>query len=243
MIFNSKYWGILLFTVFISLVETKGYTPDFVVAQDGSGNYSSIQQAVDAVPLNPLRRYTILIKNGIYNEKIFFEKSFITLIGESRDSTKIVYAELRGNWKATHPDDWGAAVINIKNGATDLIFKNLTVHNNYGSLYGNTDHQFAIRGGGNRIIIVDCNIISDGGDALSLWNKVNGMYYHKNCYFEGYVDYVCPRGWCYITDSKFYGHNKNASIWHDGSNDEDQKFIIRNSSFDGVPGFALGRFH
>jgi len=240
---KSKLLFMITLFLLFTFSEIKAVSPDFIVAKDGSGNFSSIQQALDSVPSHPSRQYVILIKNGIYNEKIFIEKSFITLIGENRDSVKIVYAELRSNWKTTHPDDWGAAVINIKNGATDLIFKNLTVHNNYGSLYGKTDHQFAIRGGGNRIIIVDCNIIADGGDALSLWNKVDGMYYHKNCYFEGYVDYVCPRGWCYITDSKFYGHNKSASIWHDGSNDEDQKFVIRNSLFDGVPGFALGRFH
>jgi hypothetical protein len=57
------------------------------------------------------------------------------------------------------------------------------------------------------------------------------------------VDYVCPRGWCYITDSRFYGHNLNASIWHDGRFDKDQKFVIRHSYFDGVPNFPLGRHH
>jgi hypothetical protein len=69
------------------------------------------------------------------------------------------------------------------------------------------------------------------------------MYYHSNCYFEGWVDFVCPRGWCYITDSQFYGHNKSASIWHDGSSDKSQKFVIRNSTFDGRPDFPLGRHH
>ncbi|NCQ19638.1 MAG: pectin esterase [Ignavibacteria bacterium CG22_combo_CG10-13_8_21_14_all_37_15] len=243
MISKSKIFFTIVLAAMIFFVEMKGYTPDIIVAKDGSGNFISIQQAIDALPAKTEGRYVILIKNGIYHEKIFIEKSSIAFIGEDRESTMIVYAELRSNWKAMHQDDWGAAVVNIKEGTSDLIFQNLTVHNNYGSLYGRNDHQFAIRGGGTRIILVDCNIIADGGDALSLWNKVDGMYYHKNCYFEGYVDYVCPRGWCYITDSKFYGHNKNASLWHDGSNDENQKFVICNSKFDGVPGFALGRFH
>jgi len=88
-----------------------------------------------------------------------------------------------------------------------------------------------------------CSIIADGGDTLSLWNRQEGMYYHADCYFEGWVDFVCPRGWCYITRSTFYGHNLSASIWHDGSSDKDQKFVIRDSFFDGVPGFPLGRNH
>jgi hypothetical protein len=105
-------------------------------------------------------------------------------------------------------------------------------------------HQFAIRGAGTRIRLLNCSVVSDGGDALSLWNRETGMYYHSDCAFEGWVDYVCPRGWCYITHSTFFGHNRpSASIWHDGSKDKEQKFVIRESQFDGVPGFPLGRNH
>jgi pectinesterase len=165
-------------------------------------------------------------------------------VGEDRDSTKIVFAELRENWTNIHKgSDWGSAVINIDSLSTDITLANLTIYNNYGSLYGTSKHQFAIRGGGTRVIIVNCNVIADGGDTVSLWNREYGMYYHSNCYFEGWVDYVCPRAWCYITDCRFYGHNLSASIWHDGSKNKDQKFVIRYSYFDGIPNFPLGRHH
>jgi len=217
---------------------------DVIVALDGTGQFTSIQQAINSIPLGNSNEVIIFIRNGVYHEKIFVQQSFITLVGESRDSTRIVYAELRKNWRKEHSDsDWGSAVINIDSLVTNITIANLTVHNNYGGIFGDTDHQFAIRGGGTRIIILNCNIIADGGDTLSLWNKQSGMYYHANCYFEGWVDFVCPRGWCYITDSKFYGHNLSASIWHDGDFDKRQKFVIRHSTFDGVQGFPLGRNH
>lgn len=226
---------------------------NIIVAQDGSGQFRSIQDALNSLPQKSEQRVVILIKNGIYHEKIFITKSNIALVGENRDSTQIIFAELRTKWtKAPNnrPDDtlsdadWGAAVVNIASGVTDITFANLTVHNNYGSLYGDHSHQFAVRGfDATRIIFVNCSIIADGGDTMSLWNRKNGMYYCANCYFEGWVDYVCPRGWCYITDSRFYGHNLSASIWHDGSANKDQKFVIRYSYFDGVPGFPLGRHH
>ena len=60
-----------------------------------------------------------------------------------------------------------------------------------------------VESGVTRIILDNCKIISDGGDALSLWNTPDGMYYHNNCYFEGWVDYVCPRGYCFIENSQF----------------------------------------
>jgi pectinesterase len=237
---------IIVFTcVFFSRVLA-GEKANIIVAQDGSGQFNNIQDAIDSVPADNKQNVVILIRNGVYPEKLFITKSFITLVGEDRDSTRIIYAELRKNLNRTPMDmrgDWGAAVVNIDSFVTDITLANLTVHNNYGSLHNTEDHQFAVRGGGTRIIILNCNIIADGGDTLSLWNKKNGMYYHANCYFEGGVDYVCPRGWCYITDSRFYGHNLSASIWHDGDADINQKFVIRSSSFDGVQGFPLGRNH
>lgn len=216
---------------------------NLVVASDGTGNYKSINEAINFASIDGEGFFKIFIKNGTYKEKVFIEKSKIVLIGESVDSTTIIYPELRKKWLENHSDDYGAAVINIKENVTDLIFYNLKIHNNYGSLYNDHDHQFTIRGGGNKIILLNCKVISDGGDALSLWNGQDGMYYHKNCYFEGYVDFVCPRGWCYITDCNFYGHNKSASIWHDGSKNKNQKLVIVNSYFDGVDGFPLGRYH
>lgn len=223
----------------------KANIPDYNVAKDGSGNFTTIQQALNAISTTDGKRHIIFIKNGVYHEKLFIEKCNVALIGENMDSTRIIYAELRSNWKLTNPNDYGAAVINIKDSVTDFILQNLTVYNNYGSLFNNNDHQFTVKSGAGvtRIILDNCKIISDGGDALSLWNTPDGMYYHNNCYFEGYVDYVCPRGYCFIENSRFYGHNKTASIWHDGSGKEDNKFVIRNSFFDGVPGFPLGRHH
>ncbi|MCX7983817.1 MAG: pectinesterase family protein [Bacteroidetes bacterium] len=217
---------------------------EYIVAKDGSGQFRSIQEAIDAVPFNRQERAVIIVKKGVYEEKLFIAKSNIAIVGEDRDSTRIVYPQLRSTWRAVNNDnDYGSAVVNIDSSAVDITIANLTIYNNYGSLTGIHDHQFAIYGTGTRIILLNCNVVADGGDTVSLWNRTNGMYYHANCYFEGWVDYVCPRGWCYITDSRFYGHNLSASIWHDGSANKKQKFVIRYSYFDGVPGFPLGRNH
>jgi pectinesterase len=243
-----------MYLIYISLYFSFHFLPncssalpeDLIVSLDGRGDYTSIQAAIDAAPSNATRPFIILVKNGIYHEKLFIDKPFITLAGEDRYSTHIIFAELRSNWRCEHgDDDWGSAVVNIGDRADDFTLANLTVHNNYGELYGNHDHQFALRSfKATRIILINCNIKADGGDTVSLWNKTTGMYYHADCHFEGWVDYVCPRGWCYITDCNFFGYNiPSASIWHDGSNDEDQKLVIRYSFFDGVPGFPLGRNH
>lgn len=215
-----------------------------VVAQDGSGDYRTIQAALDAVPPGNASLRTIVVRKGTYQEKLYVRAGHLAIVGEDRDATRIVFPELRRNWRVDHDTDWGAAVVNIGDRVTDLVIGNLTVHNNYGALHGDHDHQFAIRSGGQatRLTLLSANVIADGGDTLSLWNAAAGMYYHADCSFEGWVDYVCPRGWCYITNSRFFGHNvPSASIWHDGSQDIDARLVIRRSRFDGVPGFPLGR--
>ena len=240
---KCKYLSVLIIIVFCF----NAFAGDnlIIVAKDGSGDFKTIQEAINSVQSTNRERTIIFIKNGVYSEKIFIEKSNLAIIGESADSTMIIYAELRKNWRQNNPNDYGSAVINIKNGITDILFCSLTIHNNYGDLYGDNDHAFAIRGGEGvtRIIIDSCKVISGGGDTVSLWNKDDGMYYHSNSYFEGWVDYVCPRGYCYIENSIFYGHNLTAALWHDGSMNENHKFVLRNCRFDGEKGFPLGRFH
>lgn len=231
--------SILLFIGMLNAAER----PEIIVAQDGTGAFTTIQAAINSIPKNNTRNVTIIVKNGTYHEKIFISNSYISIVGEDRDSTRIVYAELRKNWLKNNPSDWGSATVNIDSAVTDITFANLTIQNNYGTLYNDHDHQFAVWGKGTRIALLYCNVIGGGGDTVSLWDSFDGMYYHSNCFFEGWVDYVCPRGWCYITDSRFYGQNLTASLWHHGAGDEDQKFVIRYSYFDGVPGFPLGRHH
>lgn len=236
-----KSFLILSFCITL-LAAQKRY--DLIVAKDGSGDVRTVQEAIDRAPARPGQPFIIFIKNGIYNEKVFITKSNLVLAGNHQDSVKIVFAELRKFRNASmFGNDWGAAVVNIDSTCSDLTFIDLTVYNNYGALSGDHDHQFAMWGRGTRIILYRCRIVSDGGDALSLWNAEHGMYYHAHCSFEGWVDYVCPRGWCFITDSRFFGHNLTASLWHDGSSNKEQKFVIVNSFFDGVKNFPLGRHH
>jgi pectinesterase len=209
-----------------------------VVAKDGSGNFKTITQAIDHLPMFNYERVVIFIKNGVYNEKIRLTQDYVTLRGESRDSTIIEYNQLRTDWIA-HKDPIGPAVVNIH--ADDIVLENMTIENTQPEV---GPHAFAVYGDGTRTIIRNCNVLSNGGDTVSLWDYKTGMYYYADCSFRGAVDFVCPRGWCFVRDSKFYEMKKGAaSIWHAGGFDIRQKFVVENSSFDGVPGFELGRHH
>jgi pectinesterase len=94
---------------FLSLLVCLGVSCAFgneraqiIVAKDGSGNFRTIQEALNSIPKYNARNIIILIKRGTYSEKVYIERSFVTLVGEDRDSTRIVFAELRENWAKDH---------------------------------------------------------------------------------------------------------------------------------------------
>lgn len=224
---------ILLFQLNLDAQEKRLIT----VAQDGSGDFLTITEAINSLPMFNYERTIIFIKNGIYEERFRIDQDYITLRGENRENTIIRYSILREDWN-NNKDSHGPGVINVE--GNDIIIENMTIENTQ-PLIG--PHAFTIYGFGTRIIIQYCNVYSKGADTVSLWDYKTGMYYHANCSFTGSVDFVCPRGWCFIRDSQFYQHKQTAALWHAGGFNRNQKFVIVNSSFDGVKGFELGRHH
>ncbi len=78
--------------------QTRAVPPDrgatrFVVAADGSGDFATVQGAVDFVPDHPPRRVTIFIRDGTYKEIVYFRhKHDVTFLGEDRNRVVIEYA-------------------------------------------------------------------------------------------------------------------------------------------------------
>jgi hypothetical protein len=206
----------------------------------------SIQRAIDEAPQNATKPYKILVRKGVYNQKVVIDRPNIVLVGENRDNTIIQVAETSETTKGMmfrgKPVHMGAIV--LMEGADDCIISGLTVYNNYGStVKPTTVHQMAIYGRATRTIVINSNVWADGNDALSLWAPDGGMYYHADLDLRcPGVDFLCPRGWCYATRCKFYGDSR-AIIWHDGRGDKDKKLVITNSSFDAKTPTLLGRYH
>src|SRR5205823_6621649 len=64
-----------------------------VVAADGSGDFNTVQGAIDFVPDRSARPVTIFIRNGSYEEIVYFRnKSNMTILGEDRDKVAVFYA-------------------------------------------------------------------------------------------------------------------------------------------------------
>ena len=73
----------------------------YIVAKDGSGDFTSIQQAIDAIPGGGLAPTIILLRMEEFNERVVVDKDNVRIIGEARDRTVIT---AKGCAKDLNPD-------------------------------------------------------------------------------------------------------------------------------------------
>jgi pectinesterase len=135
-----------------------------VVAADGSGDFNTVQGAVDWAPSHPQHRITIFIKDGTYDEIVFFQhKSDLTIRGEDRDRVHAGY----GNNSAFNPPMPGPSrrcAFSIYN-STGIVLENFSITNSY---YGQAEGLLV---SGSRNIVAHMNI-RGSGDALNLRGSV-----------------------------------------------------------------------
>jgi pectinesterase len=158
----------------------------FVVAQDGSGDYKTVLEAVNACPqlTSHDMPFEIHIKPGTYKELIYVqrEKRFIKLIGEDPATTKITF-DLYANMKG--PDGKGIGTFRTPTvyiDANDFACENLTFENSAGKV----GQALAIRIDGDRVTFRKCRF--QGWQDTILGNR--GRHYFDHCYIAGATDFI-----------------------------------------------------
>ena len=93
--FRTGCFRFILLTLFLLVFQPAAFAEKYelVVAQDGSGDFTTIQKAVDACRIFPDKPFTIIVKNGIYREKVHIIEgnNDLTIIGESVENTIITW--------------------------------------------------------------------------------------------------------------------------------------------------------
>lgn len=157
------------------------------VAQDGSGDFKSIQEAVNSTrDLGP-DYVRIFIKKGIYNEKITIPawKRKIALIGENRDEVVLLHSDYSGKI-----DTLNQKVINTFTSATlkvegrDFYAENLTIQNTWCE----NGQAVALHAAGDRSVFKNCKILGCQDTVYSA-GEDNRMLF-ENCYIEGTTDFI-----------------------------------------------------
>ncbi|MFI2509186.1 pectinesterase family protein [Streptomyces sp. NPDC018972] len=181
------------------------------VAKDGSGQYRTVQAAVNAVPANNASRVVISIKPGTYREtvKVPSNKPHVTFqgTGGSRKDTVIVHNNAAGTRKPDGSGTYGtsgSATVAVE--ADDFQARNLTISNDFdeGANQSLSGHQaVALRTAADKVFL-DGVIVEGDQDTLLLDTAAKdrlGRVYVTNSYVVGNVDFIFGRATAVIDRS------------------------------------------
>lgn len=155
-----------------------------VVAKDGSGDFETIQEAINASKAFPYQRVIINVKNGIYNEKIhvYSWNTKVSIIGESKDNTIITYDDYFDKIDLGRNSTFHTSTVLAE--GDDFIAKNLTIQNTSGPV----GQAIALTVNANRSFFENCAILGFQ-DTLYTSGEAFKQYF-KNCIIEGSTDFI-----------------------------------------------------
>ncbi|MCM1355588.1 MAG: pectinesterase family protein [Staphylococcus sp.] len=235
----KKYF--LLFTLMLGFISAAGVEKhyDFVVAQDGSGDFTTVQEAINAVPdFRKANRTNILIKKGIYKEKLIIPASKIKVTLTGEDGAVITYDDYAsklnrfGEEKSTS----GSASCYIY--APDFTAENLTFENSSGPV----GQAVACFVSGDRATFRKCRFLGCQ-DTLYTYGYPSRQYY-EDCYIEGTVDFIFGKATAVFNRCQI--HNRGRGYVTAPATPEDSKYgyVFHDCTLtaeDGVEGVPLSR--
>jgi pectinesterase len=163
-----------------------------VVSGDGTGDFNTVQGAIDFVPDRNPRRVTIFIRNGNYEEIVYFRnKTNVTFLGEDRDKVVVFYANNEvfnphpsnistNEWPGTFPSRRAAF---MGDNSSDIHLVNFSIRN---TTRGQAEGLLMM---GERNIVSHVTVVGSG-DAL----QINGPVYLTDSLIVGDGDTILGRG-------------------------------------------------
>lgn len=202
---------------------------EIVVAADGSGDFRTVQAAVDAAPGRASQRTVIFIRRGTYRELVTVppEKTNLTLRGEDRAGV-VIAAENNARLNPRRRELFSAL-------GDGLRLESLTLHNT--TPKGGTQAE-ALRVNADRVVLDRCDFRSFQ-DTL----RLDGRVYVRECRVEGDVDFVWGAGTVYFERCHLHAlHNGYLVQSRNGADREGYLFVdCRIDTAPGVERFVLAR--
>ena len=176
-----KVLGLLLLLSVVSAAWAQERQDTIVVSRDGTGNFRTLQEAIESARAFMEYTITIYVKNGVYKEKVIVPSwvENIDIIGEDRDKTIITYDDHANiNKMGTF------RTYTVKVEGSDITFKNLTIENNAAQL----GQAVALHTEGDRLKFINCRILGNQ-DTIYTGAKFTRLYF-KDCYIDGTTDFI-----------------------------------------------------
>jgi pectin methylesterase-like acyl-CoA thioesterase len=199
-----KYSLLLLLVCLAGLMGRVAFAGEITVAADGSGDFKTVQAAVDAAPEGSNKRIVIHIKPGTYKEliKVPKEKSQIEFLGDDAASTVLTFNNTHTTLNAQ-----GKQMGTSKSASTfiygpDFLAKNITFENSAGPI----GQALAIFINGDRAVFENCRFV---GWQDTIKTDQNREYF-KDCFIEGHVDFIFGAGTAYFENCEVHCRDKGS---------------------------------
>jgi pectinesterase len=221
-----------------SVPDRRSAPVEIVVAQDGTGRFTTVQEAVMAVPAGTAASPVIIrIKPGTYREVIYVqrEKRHFRFIGEDPEKTVITF-NLHANLIGHDGKPIGTfRTPTVLIDADDFVAENLTFENSAGPV----GQALAIRVDGDRAIFRNCRFL--GWQDTILLNR--GRQYFSKCYITGHVDFIFGGATAGFADCRIHVLRDGYITAASTPADERFGFVFIRAEITGAPGAKtyLGR--
>lgn len=162
--------------------------PDtLVVSRDGTGQFRTVNEAVEVCRAFMEYHKVIYVKNGVYKEKVIIPSwlTNIEVCGESVENTIITYDDHANIFYAPTGKGMGTfRTYTVKVEGSDITFKNITIENNAAKL----GQAVALHTEGDRLVFINCRLL---GNQDTIYTGVGETrIYFKDCYIEGTTDFI-----------------------------------------------------
>ena len=180
---------LLLSSFVLSANAAKSYdSPDtIVVARDGTGEFRTVDEAIEVCRAFMDYHKVIYVKRGIYKEKLIIPQWLqnIEICGEDRDNTIITYDDHANIKTADRPKGMGTfRTYTLKIEGNDITLKNITIENNSARL----GQAVALHTEGDRLLFINCRFL--GHQDTIYTGEDNTRLLFSNCYIEGTTDFI-----------------------------------------------------
>ncbi len=184
-----KKYILLFWALFAFMGEMAAQQPIvYVVAADNTGDFTTVQSAIDACPESSTQRCIIFIKNGIYKEMVNVpSEKLISIVGENKEKVLITFDRDRGaNSEYTDFRD----ITTCQFYGKDMYIEGITIENSSGNVGQAEAHYVS----GDRQTYKDCRFL--GYQDTQRTNNGSRAYF-KNCFIEGATDFIFGSGMMY----------------------------------------------
>ncbi|MBQ7421290.1 MAG: pectin esterase [Prevotella sp.] len=158
-----------------------------VVAKDDSGEFKTINEAIEVCRAFMEYKKVIFIKKGIYKEKVIIPSwlTNIEIIGEERDNTVITYDDHANVKRMETGLPMGTfRTYTVKIEGSSITFRNITIENNAEKL----GQAVALHTEGDKLTFINCRIL---GNQDTIYTGVaNTRLYFRDCLIEGTTDFI-----------------------------------------------------